>query len=149
MSDLVKALSDGYQTLINFTGAGTIFEEISVQPPGMDNGAPIDITTMRRSALRGKMPRALREATDGEVTVAYDPTAYTTFATLIGLNQLITITFPDGGTRAFWGYAGSFVPDSLEEGKRPTAKIKLIETDTNGSGVETAPVETAATGSGW
>jgi len=149
MADLVKAMKDGFKTTIDFTGAGTVFEEISVQPPGLDVGTPIDTTTMRRTKYRGKAPRKLLDAPDGDLTVAYDPTAYTTFATLLGNNQLITVTWPDGGTRAFWGYAGSFIPDALEEGKRPTAKIRIVETDTNASGVETDPVETPATGTGW
>jgi hypothetical protein len=134
-------LEDGFVTTISFTGAGTTFEEITAQPPGLDNEEAIQTTTMRNVRHRTKAARQLLTTTDGEVTVAYDPAAYSNFITNIGINQSIVWTFPDESTLTVWGYAKTFIPDALEEGKRPTAKITIVVTNRNASGVETGPVE--------
>jgi len=146
MSGVVRTLDDGFPTTISFTGAGTTFEEITVQPPGFEGGEAIDTSTMRNTKYRTKAPRSLIEMTNGDLTVSYDPTAYDTFASLIQVNQLIVVTFPDLGTLTFYGYAKTFTPDALEEGKRPTAKVAIVATLTDGTGAEVAPVMAAGAG---
>lgn len=148
MSGAVEKLRDGFPTIITLTGAGVTFWEKTVQPPGLDGGEPIDITTMRNTALRTKAPRHLYEMTPSELNVAYDPTAYDTIKSTINVNQEIVTTFPDGGTLTWWGYLKSFVPEANEEGKQPAARITLVPTNVNNSGTETAPVLVAGTGTG-
>jgi len=147
----VRTLEGGFPTTITLsagTGPAVTFEEITVQPPGLDGGEPIDTTTMRNTAYRTKAPRALIEGTNGDMTVAYKLTAYDSIKAQIKLNQLIVITFPDTGTLTFWGYLKTFTPDGLEQGKRPTAKITIVPTFTDNSGAEVAPVVVAGVGTG-
>lgn len=140
----MPALTDGYQTLISFAAdTDVLLYEKQVTPPGVDGGDPIDQTTMRNSDWRTAAPRSLKMLTNGSMTVAYDPATYDEVMALINTNTLITVTLPNGGTWAFYGYLKSFVPSELTEGEQPEAECEIIPTLRNGSGVETAPVYTA------
>jgi hypothetical protein len=148
MSGIVEGLRDGFPTTITLAGAGTTFWEKTVQPPGIDGGEAIETTTMRNTAVRTRGPRHLYDVSPVEVSAAYDPTAYTTIIANVNVNQSIITTFPDGGTITWWGFLKSFIPESNEEGKQPVARITLIPTNRNSSGVETAPVIAAGSGTG-
>ena len=152
MAGVVEGLHDGYQTLINLsgapTGAGVTFWEKTVQPPGIDGGEPIDLTTMRNADVRTKAPRHLYDVTPVQVNASYDPTVYTVILAQVNINQLITTTMPDGATIVWWGYLQKFIPESNEEGKQPMAAITLIPTNINNSGVEVIPVFTEGSGTG-
>ena len=148
MAGIVEALRDGFPTIINLTGAGVTFWEKSVQPPGIDGGEPIETTTMRNTIVRTRGPRHLYDVTPVEISAAYDPTVYTTIIANINENQEMVTTFPDGGTITWWGYLQRFVPESNEEGKQPVARITLVPTNRNSSGIETAPVIAAGSGTG-
>ena len=101
-------MDDGYQTLIDISG--TVMWEKSVTPPGLDGGGEIDTTVMQNATYRTRAPKALVTLTNCSFTAAYDPAALTTLLSDLNVNQLITITFPDGSTLAFWGWLNSFVP---------------------------------------
>ena len=136
-------LEDGYQTLIDIAGA-TLYER-EVQPPGIDAGGEIDTTVMDNTVWRTKAPKSLKSMTEHTFEAAYDPLAYTTIAGVIGTNTLITITFPDTSTLAFWGFLDKFIPNPHVEGEMPTASCTVVPTLVNGSGgLETAPVFTPA-----
>ena len=147
MAGIVERLRDGFPTTITISGAGTTFWEKTVQPPGIDGGAAIDITTMRNTSLRTKWPRKLYELSPVELSVAYDPTVYDTIKAAINVNGAIVVTFPDHGTLTFYGYLQKFTPEANEEGKEPMARITIQPTNMNG-GAETAPVVVAGTGTG-
>ena len=144
----VARLRDGFPTLIDLTGAGVTFWEKTVQPPGIDGGEPVDTTTMRNIAVRTKWPRVLYDTDPINLDVAYDPTVYTTIMGAINQNQKITITFPDGGTVAIWGYLRKFTPEKNEEGKEPMAAIIIQPTNMDNSKVEQVPVVAAKSGTG-
>ncbi len=146
MSGIVEGLHDGFPTTITLSGAGTTFWEKTVQPPGIDGGEPIEITTMRNASLRTRAPRHLYDVTPMELSVAYDPTAYDTIMAAVNVNQEIVVTFPDEGTVTWWGFLKSFIPEANEEGKQPTARITLVPTNVNSSGEETAPEVAAGAG---
>jgi hypothetical protein len=134
-------MEDGFSTTIAFAADATVeMEEIDVTPPGLDAGGLIDTTTMLNTALRTGASRQLKTLTPASITVAYDPAALTKILAMIGVNQLITITFPDGSTWAFWGMVNTFTPGAQTEGERPTATLEIIPTNRNGSKVETPPV---------
>lgn len=138
-------IDDGYQTLVNFAADETVkFWEKSVTPPGMDGGGETDTTTMLNTTYRTRNPKALVTMTNAKMTVSYDPEIYSEILSLINVNNLITITFPDGSTLAFWGWLNSFTPGECAEGEQPTAEIEIIPSNQNASGVETAPVHTPA-----
>jgi hypothetical protein len=138
-------LDDGYQTLISFAADPTVlFFEKTVTPPSVEGGGEIDTTTMLNSVCRTRSPKALITMGNSSATVAYDPACYPEVIALVNVNNLITVTFPDGDTLAFWGWLDSFTPNEHTEGEQPTADIEIIASNQNASGVETAPVHTPA-----
>ncbi len=136
-------LDDGFSTLISFAQNPTVkIYEKEVTPPSVEGGGANDTTTMRNTAYRTKAPKRLKTLGDSATKVAYQVAAYPEIIAMINVNQLITITFPDASTLVFWGYIDSFTPSALTEGAQPTADIKIVCTNQNSSGVETAPVQT-------
>lgn len=140
---MTARLDDGYQTLISFAADPTVlFYEKTVTPPGVDGGGEVDTTTMLNSAWRTRNPKALITLSNAAMTVAYDPATYPEIVALVNVNNLITVTFPDGDTLDFWGWLNTFTPGEHQEGEQPTADIEIIPSNQNASGVETAPVHT-------
>lgn len=142
-------LNDGHQTLISFangasgTGGGIDFWEKNVTPPGMDAGGANDTTTMRNTLYRTKAPKQLITMTDMTLTVAYDPALYDSILAMIRENQLITITWPDGSTLAFYGWLDKFAPGQVAEGAQPEATITIVPSNQDDNGTEVAPDYTA------
>lgn len=138
-------LDDGYQTLISFASNPAVkFYEKTVTPPGMDGGGPTVTTTMRNETLRTMAPKFLVTMTESSVVAAYDPEFYNDVLQMINVNQLVTITFPDGSSLDFWGWLDKFVPNEHQEGEQPTAQVTIHPSNQNDSGVETLPVFNAA-----
>lgn len=141
---MTQRIDDGHSTRLSFAADATVkFYEKTVTPPGIDAGGPIDTTTMHNTAYRTKSPKALLDITNAALTVAYDPATYPEILALAGVNNLITVTFPDGDTVAFWGWLDKFTPGELVEGEQGTADIEIVVSNVNDSNVETAPVYTA------
>lgn len=136
----MSVLTDGFKTTISLTGAGVTFFEKEVTPPDIDGGGPNDTTTMRNTTWRTKQPKKLKTLGKFSAKVAYDPAFYSTTVAQINVNQLITVTWPDGHSLSFWGWLNKFAPDPLKEGEQPTASIELECSNQNNSGVEIAPV---------
>ena len=142
---MTTRLDDGYQTLISFASDPTVlFYEKTVTPPGVDGGGEIDTTTMQNSTWRTRNPKALITLSEAATTVAYDPATYPEIIALVNVNNLITVTFPDGDTLAFWGWLDKFIPGEHVEGEQPESEITIIPSNQNASGAETAPVHTPA-----
>lgn len=140
-----QRLDDGYQTLVSFAADPSVkFYEKTVTPPGIDGGGEVDTTTMLNAAYRTRNPKALITMSNAQMMVAYDPACYPEIVALVNVNNLITVTFPDGDTLAFWGWLNTFKPGEHAEGEQPTAEIEIIPSNQNASGVETAPVHTPA-----
>lgn len=141
-------LPDGFKTTIAFANKPAVqFWEKTVQPPGFDGGEKIDTTTMLNTTWRTMAARQLKTLTDCEVSAAYDPDVFPDILGLINVPQAITVHFPDNSTLAFYGFLQKFVPDAMEEGKFPEAKLTITPTNWDlSAGTEAAPVFTAATG---
>ena len=138
-------LNDGHATLIAFSeNSNVLFWEKDVTPPGVDGGGEIDTTTMHNTVWRTKVPKALKTLTDAPFNAAYDTAVYDQIIAMTNINQLITITFSDGSTLAFWGWLNAFQPGALVEGEQPSADITIMASNLNGSEVETGPVQTPA-----
>ena len=138
-------LDDGFATTIEFSASGSpgaTFWEKEVTPPGMEGGGPNDTTTMRNTDYRTQSPKQLITMTDATLKVAYDAEAINYIVDLINVNNLITITYPDGAELAFWGWLNTWTPDALVEGEQPTATITIHASNQNASGDETGPVLT-------
>jgi len=141
----MSRIDDGFATTITFadqgsgTGPGITFWEKEVTPPGMDAGGPNDTTTMRNLLYRTKAPKKLITLTAMTLVVSYDAVFYDDVLAMMGDNQLITITFPDTSSVAFYGWLDKFVPGNVVEGEQPTATITIEPSNQNAAGVETPP----------
>jgi hypothetical protein len=138
-------IDDGFATTITFTtpvGLSLLLWEKTVTPPGVEAGGETDITTMRNTAWRTKSPKKLKSLTNAAFTAAYDPQVFDEIVSCVGVNQLLTITFPDASTIAFWGWLDTFTPNENTEGEQPTAACTIIPSNHDDSDVEVAPVLT-------
>ena len=123
-------LFDGFSTKITLASDPDIsFWEKNVQPPALDGGDAIDITTMHNVLWRTKNPRVLIDMGDIQATAAYDPACYTQIQSVLNVSTTITVTFPDGSTIAVYGYLKSFTPSDHTEGNRPEAAIVIVVTN--------------------
>jgi len=144
---------DGYQTTIDFSSSEissdviiiSIMEEKEVTPPGVAGGGANDASTMRNETFRTMSPKGLKTLTPVTIVIAYDPALYDEMVAMVNDNQLITITFPDDSTLAFWGWIDEFTPNANIEGEQPTANITIIPSnqDADDNNAEIAPVFTA------
>lgn len=137
-------LEDGFSTTIGFAADATVeIKEMSLKPPGAEGGDSIKTSSMLNTLYHTKAPRSLIDISDGSGVFQYDTIAQPKIIALVNVNNLITWTFPDGGTLACWGYLKSWEPSELQEGELPTAAVVIVITNVNDSGVETGPVETS------
>jgi hypothetical protein len=137
-------IDDGFSTTLEFADFPTVaFYEKTVTPPGMSGGGANDTTTMHNTTWRTMAPKQLKTMSEGSAKVSYDPVVYQDVVSMINVNQLITVNFPDGSSLDFWGWLDEFTPDEVSEGAQPTATIKIIPSNQNDSLVETAPVYNA------
>lgn len=134
-------MDDGFSTLIQLSLAPTIkLWEKDVTPPGITSGGPIETTTMRNTTMRTNAPRQLKALTQVSATVAYATVAIeTVINTLIGVNQLVTIDYPDGSHLQFWGWVEEFTPATHTEGEQPTANLVVQPSNRDSSGAEFTP----------
>jgi len=133
-------MDDGFATLIEFSADSDVqMWEKEVTPPGVSGGGENDTSTMRNTTWRTRSPKGLITLSEASLVVAYDPAVYDEIVTMVNVNQQITITFPDESTLVFWGWIDEFTPNASVEGEQPTAEVKIIPSNQNGSGVETAP----------
>jgi hypothetical protein len=142
------ALKDGYQTLIAFAADPDVsFWEITVQPPGIEGGDPIDQTTMHNIDYRTMCPASLKTLTPVNVTASYDPDVLNQIESLINLNGSITIHFPDGSTTDFFGFLQTFEPGDNTENERPEATLTIVPSNWDPvNNVEAGPVTTSVPG---
>lgn len=133
-------LKNGHKTLITFAENPTVsMEEKSLTPPGLDGGDPIDTTTFHNDIVRTMQPRSLISMTEMSLVAAYDAIVYDEFLAMINVNQLITITEPDGSTVAFWGWLRVFQPNEHTEGEQPTAQVTIACGNQDDNGDEVVP----------
>lgn len=137
-------MKDGFSTVYSFADDSVVqFKEKEVTPPGVSAGGVIDTTTMQNAAWRTMTPKQLKTLTEASAVVVYDPAFLDEAISMVGSNQLITITFPDLSTWVFWGVLDEFTPGANVEGEQPTADITIIPTNTNDLGAEVPPAFTA------
>lgn len=147
-------LKDGYSTKVTLSLNTTIeLWEKTVKPPGIDGGDAIQQTTMHNTTWRTFASRGLLTLTEHTFKAAYDPSIYTSILSMINVQkvgtsaQVITVTFPDGSTLAFYGYVKMFEPDEHQEGTQPEATVTITPTNYDPvNNVEAAPVLTSVAG---
>lgn len=137
-------MTDGFSTNITFSSnANILFDEKEVQPPGVSGGGEIDTTTMSNQVWRTKAPKKLKTLTEASLVVAYAAGVYPQVVAMVNVNQLITITFPDNATLAFWGWLDEFTPGNNVDGEQPTAECTIMCSNMDDQCVEVGPVYTA------
>lgn len=140
-------MRDGFSTVVDFADNPNIslrMHEKEVTPPGIDGGGENDTTTMRNTAWRTRQPKYLKTLTPANFNAAYDAAVYDDIVAACNQNQLITVTFPEGDTLAFWGWLNTFTPNASVEGEQPTAECEVIPSNQDNSGNEVEPNYTAA-----
>lgn len=141
------AQREGFSNKITLAANPTIaFWEKDAQPPGLEGGEPIPQTTQFNVAVHTKWPRTLYDVEPISCNVAYSPNVIAQIMALINKNDVITVTFGDGGTICFWGYLRSFKAAQMKEGEQPMAVVVFVPTNLDSSYVEQVPVETAPAG---
>lgn len=141
----MSRIDDGFATTITFANFPSVkFYEKEVTPPSVTGGGSNDTTTMRNTAWRTLAPKKLKSLGEAKLTAAYDPAVYSDIVAMLQVNQLITVTFPDGSTYEFFGWVDEFAPGAIKEGAQPTADVKILCSNQDGTGAETAPVYTSA-----
>ena len=136
-----RILNDGHSTILTFANISNVnFLEKEVTPPGVDGGGENDITTMRNVRWRTRQSKKLLTLTSQSVTVAYDPAIYDDVVEQFQVNQLVTVTFPDGSQLDFFGWIDSFIPGTNVEGEQPTAELTVIPSNQDLNENEIEPV---------
>jgi len=136
----MAVINDGFSTIISLGGTNLFEKEVT--PPGIDGGGANDTTTMRNTTWRTMQPKKLKTLSECSFVAAYAIAAYSTLLSLLQVNQLVTVTFPDASTLAFWGWLDKFTPNASKEGEQPTANCTLIPSNQDDNGAEIAPVYT-------
>lgn len=145
-------MTDGFPTYLSFgvgySGVNVYFEEKELTPPGIDMGEMNDVTNMRNTAWRTFAFKKLKTLMETGMVCHYDPAFLSEVLSMMGVNQLLTLTMPDDSTWQFWGGLRNFVPQAHVEGEPPTAQLQIGVTNHNGTGgalgTEVAPSYTAA-----
>lgn len=137
--------TDGFPTKIAFALAPNAeLWENSVAPWGLSAGGPNDTTSMRNTAYRTRQPKKLKTAENVTGVCQFDPIIWNNLiANLIGKNQLITVTLPNGGTITNYGWMDEWKPNENKEGETPTANYTIIPSNQDNTGAEYAGVYTA------
>jgi len=136
----MRPYEDGHSTTLVFQNLSDlpIFEK-EVTPPGMTAGGPIDTTTMRNTTWRTMAGRALKTLTPVSATVAFAFEGLVQIGEQVAVNQIITVSFPDGSSVMFWGWIEECTPNAFTEGEQPTAQLTIQPSNHNNDEEEVAP----------
>lgn len=123
--------------------------EREVQPPGVDVGDMIDITTMHNVTWETMYPSVLKTLTAFSVIVGYSMEALDeAIANLVGRNGSMTVHFPGSDKLDFWGVLQNLIPQSHKKREMPLANCQVVPTNYDDANfVEAGPVLTLASGS--
>lgn len=138
-------VEDGFKTTLAIEGVSNKFEELSIKPGSIIGGTPNSRTTMRNTNWHTKSTQTLKELGAFTLKVFYDVAVLDQMKTLVNQNKLMTITFADLDTWAFYGTINQIDFDEIVVGKPPEATITITPTLRDASGTETAPVRTVGT----
>lgn len=137
-------ITDGHPTRISFAADATLdLKEVSITPPGLDMGDAQDTTDMSNSEFRTQLPADLKTVSECSGTCVFNPSQITAIRAIMGINNLITVTFWDNSTYAWWGWMQAFEPGEMAEGEPPHADFTVAASMQDNACNEVAPVYTA------
>lgn len=137
-----EIIEEGLGLRYTFAEGAVDFEEVAVKPPGLKGTGGKNTTNHANTTVQTKAPGKLPEVTDMGGTCHFTKASYGTIMAQIGINQLVTVTYPGGGTHAVWGWLESFEAGDFVANQQPIATFKIIVSNRNATGVETPPVYT-------
>lgn len=145
-----RYFEDGYQTLIVFELDPDIqLWEKTAQPPGIDGGDGIDVTTMHNVEWRTMAARVLKKLTDSKFSAGYKGASFEQVNDLCNRETTITVILPNGSKIAFYGYLKSAEPGDHSEGEMPEIEVTIVATMRDPvTGTEETFTYVAATGTG-
>ena len=141
---------DGLSTKIAMENDPDIeFWEVEVQPPGVDGGDEINMTTMFNATWETFRPRKLKRLTPFTVRAFYAQNVYVSILAQVNNEQTMSVIHPDTDSTSFYGYMQRFVPQANVAGQPPQADITFVPTqwDTNDN-TEAGPLIGTAIGTG-
>ena len=134
-------LGNGFSSKITFSADPDIeFLEIEVTEGDVEGGDGIDDTTMFNTNRMTESVPALWKTENGQAVVSYSPGTDALIKALINVFGTITITYPDGTTKADYGRLKAFKPGALVINGRPTAVVEFGWTGQDANGFESTPV---------
>lgn len=142
-------LKDGFPSKIAFSRLPSAsFWEKQVNPPDVDGGDLIDISTMHNTRWHTMWPRVLLKSGECTITASYDPNFYNQIlTTLVNQPGAITVRYADGSTLDFFGCLNKFESKELKEGEQPEADLTIGVMNYDPAGnVEAGPVLTSVAG---
>lgn len=144
----------------------TLFiRERELQPPSLDLGGGIEISTMYNNYFKTKVSKGLIEVGDVTLQARYDPYIYAQMLAIVpeaggpggpppgrlagtrrrlGQNAQQVVTFPDGTVLVVYGWYDKITPPSHKEGDVPLMEVKIVVSNLDHNGVEAGPVITNA-----
>lgn len=148
----MSMMTDGHPTRLSFeasfSGVNLYFREKELTPPGIDMGEMNDVTNMSNTAWRTFAFKKLKTLMETNMVCHYDPAFLSEVLSMMGVNQQMTLIFPDNSYWTFYGGLRSFVPNAHVEGEPPTASVTIGVTNHDGTdggiGTEVAPAYHAA-----
>lgn len=141
-------MKDGRKTFVTFSAAPKLSVwEIEVTPIGANAGEKINTTTQHNVNVVTYAAGDLMDFTDGQFTFAYDPKMLTQLLSVIGVEQTITYTYPNGDTEAFYGFPQSYTKNALVRNGMPTGTLVIVCTNVDPiNDTEEVPVITLSGG---
>jgi hypothetical protein len=125
-----RKIPDGQGIFITFaSNPDLLFWEKSAKPPGYDGGDAIDITDSFNVRKKTKAPRTLVDSTDMEVTGFWEPGSLVEIEALLNVEDVITVTYPDGSKDYFYGFARVWESEDVAEGEPVMGTLTITESD--------------------
>ncbi len=141
-------LRDGYVSLLtcSLLPTASFFEKTNT-PPKMGGVTMIDQTTMWNLDVETAWPGGLWKTGDGKVVAAYDPNLANQILSMIRIPQVITQTWADGSTIAWYGVLIDAEFGTNERNKQPEVTLTFGSTNMDTTYTEQRPVITSVSGS--
>ena len=141
-------VEDGQTALVAFERDPDLsIWETSSQPPGIDNGEEINITSHHNQSWRTFAPRVLKTLTPFTIGFMYDPAAVQQIRDLCGKRGSISFYWPDGSKMAFYGYLKNATFDPLVDGEPAKGQMVIVPTNYDPvNRVEAGPVMSLVAG---
>lgn len=138
-----RRIPEGFRTLVTFGLAPDLeLWEKSVKPGGTDGGALIDISTQFNVKYESWYPRTLVKSSDISMQCMYNPNAIDDFEAAVNRPDTITVLFPNGNSRSFYGCMMKYEFGDLKAGEAPMVDVTIGIMNVDSNLVEHGPVLT-------